>query len=269
MTTQTEITATDLVGDITIPVFTERSATGMRSADLAETIDAQTMERMQDALSDTEFNTFVEALEGDEEIEVGMLRKIAKQIAKPAFTKSASAAREAKATQATLAKLQARIEQLEQEKNQLAESVKQDKTQTSQQQQFQSLSTACSTLGVNLEAALAQEDIVAVLRNEGRSEDSGFTYLEEVTALIAKGKFPQAAQLVKTAVGKVKGAVATPPTEIAGTPSAGAATKQPEGTYWSKLNEITTAYAQSNKTFKDSQARSEKLAALKKQYNMG
>ena len=219
-----------------------------------------------DAMGEVEFSKFVDALEGDDEINTSSLQSIAKKMLAGPLKEAFKAKHKNTALEQVVSKLAKEIEDLRSGQKQTTEQLTTAQDEQQREQRFSKLSSECKGLGFDLGTALADTKVQDILNNQGKDDTSALVLSQEISQWMLRGEFKKAAALMRLAVEK-----ATPSDPAASKPlapdaSSGTAVTPVEKTYEQELSEITHAYSRSQKTFADSQARAARMDALKKKH---
>ncbi len=264
MTTLAELlpTATTASTTATDPVVT--AVTTPSPAPTAPNADvvAEAERLMQDA----EFNrSILDGIEGDEDLHTDTLKKIASKVGKKTHAQVMAASKKIADQEAEMTKMREDIAAMRKEREDEKAAQESKAKADSNTTQFQKLSTACSGLDMDLETLLADEANKATLQNGYRDEDAPFTYVQEISAYIAKGKYDKAAEVVALAFGKNKPA-AVPTTVQPAATSATSTVSDTGPTYDSELSTLTHTYQRGPKTYKETDAYQKASLALKIKY---
>lgn len=223
------------------------------------------IEQAREALSEKEFNAYVESLEGGDDINTDTLQAIAKKLLKNTHKDVVKAKGDTASLTKTVAALQDQLAKLEKERADEKTAAAKATQASSQDVVYSKLSASCTTLGVDLEKALGDAKTMQILRDEAQSPDSPFTLLQAITAYNAKGKFEEAAKLVGEAVKRAGGEVKLV-VEAPSESSAPAVAKQ-EKTYEQELASVHAWFNASAKTFADMQEREARMKALRNKHS--
>jgi polyhydroxyalkanoate synthesis regulator phasin len=222
------------------------------------------LDEARDALTEKEFNAYVASLDGGDDINSDTLRAIAHKLTKNMYKDAAKSKAETQALSKSLKRLEDEITRLNKERDEERAAASKAAESNSNDVVYTRLSEHCAKAGVDLEAALGDAKTMETLRNESRSDDSPFTFLQEITAYNAKGKFADAARVVGEAVKRAGGEVK--PVVVSPSESEASVVKHVEKTYEDELAAIHKSFSHSSKTFDDLSSRQQSLDALRKKH---
>jgi hypothetical protein len=222
------------------------------------------LDEARDALTEKEFNAYVASLDGGDDINSDTLRAIANKLTKNMYKDAAKSKAETQAMAKALKRLEDEVTRLNKERDDDRSAASKAAESNSNDAVYTRLSEQCTKVGVDLEAALGDAKTMEMLRNESRNEDSPFTFLQEITAYNAKGKFADAARVVGEAVKRAGGEVK--PVVVSPSDSEASVVKHVEKTYEDELAAIHKSFSHSSKTFEDLSSRQQSLDALRKKH---
>lgn len=270
MTTHTEEALLSATTTQSVTAVTDNTAVASAAAAATDAVIAKVqagdfdLEEARDALNEREFNAYVESLEGGDDLNTDTLRAIARKLTKNMYKDSAKTKAETQSMAKSLKRLEDEISRLNKEREDERTAASKAAQTNSNDVVYTRLSEHCTKVGVDLEAALGDAKTMEMLRNESRNEDSPFTFLQEITAYNAKGKFAEAAKVVGEAVKRAGGELK--PIVVSPSESEASVVKHVEKSYEDELAAIQKSFSHSSKTFDDLTNRQKDLDALRKKH---